>query len=151
MLSVQLTKFTDLGFRILMRLTVPDTGTVAPTTQVIADQVAVSYTHATKVVTRLRDLGVVEARRGRNGGLSITDLGRTVSVGWLARELEGGDEVIECDGTTPCPLRADCRFRSILRTAQEAFFAALDPYTLADLTHSPTAEVLLSLTTRPRE
>jgi Rrf2 family nitric oxide-sensitive transcriptional repressor len=147
---VQLTKFTDLGFRVLMRLAVPETGSAVLTTQAIADQTAVRYTHATKVVTRLQVLGVVETRRGRNGGLSITRLGREASIGWLARKLEGSDEVIECEGTNPCPLRDDCRFRSILRVAQEAFFAALDPYTVEDLTRSPTAGVLLSLTARPR-
>lgn len=146
---MQLTRFTDLGLRILMRLAVAEHP--GATTHSIAHQLAVSYTHATKVVARLQTLGVIETRRGRNGGLNITDLGREVSVGWLARRLEGAEEVIECGGSTPCPLRGACHLRVLLRDAQEAFFAALDPYTLTDLTQSPTAGVLLSLTARPQE
>lgn len=147
---MQLTKFTDLGLRVLMRLAVPDTGSTALTTHEVARQVEVSYAHTTKVVTRLQELGVVETRRGRGGGLTITTRGREVSIGWLARKLEGSDEVIDCDGTTPCPLRDACRLRSLLRDAQEAFFTVLDPYTVADLTHPPTAGVLLTLSARPQ-
>ena len=147
---MELTKFTDLGLRILMRVVVLDDGATL-TTRAVAEQVAVSYTHATKVVARLEALGVVETRRGRNGGLAITEQGRRVSVGWLVRQLEGVDEVIACEGMNPCPLRGACRLRSVLRDAQEAFFAVLDEYTVGDLTPSATASVLLTLGTRPQE
>lgn len=82
-------------------------------------------------------------------GLSITEHGRNVSIGRLVRELEGTSEVIECEGTNPCPLRHACRLRALLRDAQEAFFAELDPFTVTDLTQPPTAGVLLSLSDRP--
>lgn len=144
---MQLTRFTDLGLRILMRLAVPEDGSGA-TTQVVADQMAVKYTHAAKVVARLQTLGVVDTRRGRHGGLSITEHGRSVSIGRLVRELEGSSEVIECEGANPCPLRNACRLRGVLRDAQEAFFSELDPYTVSDLTQAPTAGVLLSLSDR---
>ncbi|TWG92633.1 BadM/Rrf2 family transcriptional regulator [Nocardioides sp. J9] len=145
---MELTKFTDLGLRVMMRLAVLEED--APmTTQVVAQQLNVSYAHAAKVVARLQSLGVVETRRGRAGGLRITAAGRTMSVGRLIRELEGVDEVIECEGDHPCPLRQACRLRGLLRQAQEAFFATLDPWTLEDLTASPTGPVLLSLSARP--
>jgi len=147
---VHLTRFTDLGLRILMRLAVP-AGDGPLTTQAVADQVAVKHSHAAKVVARLGELGVVETRRGRNGGLAITELGRTVSVGWVARRLEGPDEVIECEGDNPCPLRNACRLRSVLRDAQEAFFGELDKFTVDDLTFARTGQVLLTLGTGPTD
>ena len=146
---MHLTRFTDLGLRILMRLAVPAADGSAPTTQWVADQMAVKYTHAAKVVARLRNLGVVETRRGRQGGLSITEHGRTLSVGRLVRELEGTSEVIECEGANPCPLRTACRLRKVLRDAQEAFFRELDPFTMTDLTGSRTGDVLLAMSGRP--
>lgn len=142
---MQLTQFTDLGLRIVMRLSVVDPDETASTQQV-AEQMAVSYTHATKVVTRLAELGVVHARRGRSGGLTLTDAGRTVSVGWLVRRLEGTGEVVTCEGPTPCPLRTACRLRHLLRDAQEAFFRSLDDHTVASLAEPPTGPVLLTLT-----
>lgn len=145
---MQLTRFTDLGLRILMRLAVLEEGGTT-TTQAVAEQMAGSYAHTAKVVTRLQQLGLVETRRGRTGGLAITDAGRATSVGALARELEGHHEVIECEGDNPCPLAGACRLRGLLRQAQEAFFATLDPVTLADVTASPTGAVLLGLPAPP--
>lgn len=148
---MQLTKFTDLALRIVMRLAVDDAeSSPTVTTRVVADQLEVKYTHATKVVAALQKLGVVDTRRGRAGGLWLTAGGSALSVGRLVRELEGGREVVECEGANPCPLRGGCRLRSALRDAQEAFFAALDPLTVADLTASPT-RLLLTMTARPTQ
>ncbi|MEU2253673.1 Rrf2 family transcriptional regulator [Nocardia xishanensis] len=141
---MQLTRFTDLGLRVVMRLAVAEEG-VRPGSREIAEELSVSYTHAAKVITRLGELGVVDARRGRSGGLAITELGRTATVGWLARRLEGEAEVVECDGAIPCPLRSGCRLRSALRRAQQAFFESLDTLTIEDLTRNPTGTVLLAL------
>lgn len=141
---MRLTKFTDLSLRAVMRLAVAD-GPEAPTTREMAGSLGVPYTHLAKVVTRLQHLGVVEARRGRGGGLRLTALGGAASVGWLVRELEGEGEVVDCDGDPPCPLRAACRLRGALRRAQRAFYESLDPLTVQDLVASPTGPVLLSL------
>ena len=151
---MQLTGFTDLALRILMRLAVlGEDGTA--TTGALAEQLNVSYAHATKVVTALSGLGVVDARRGRNGGLRLADDARAISIGSVVRRLEGGPEqgreVVECEGANPCPLRSGCRLRGALRVAQEAFFAALDPLTVADVSAAPTQSLLLSLGPRPQD
>ncbi|MEV6330018.1 Rrf2 family transcriptional regulator [Streptomyces sp. NPDC051909] len=145
---MRLTRFTDLALRAVMRLAVTGQDET-PTTREVADSMAVPYAHMAKVVTRLQHLGVVEARRGRGGGLALTELGRRSSVGWLTRTLEGDDEVVACEGDTPCPLRTACRLRGVLRQAQEAFYRTLDPLTVADLVESPTGPVLLTLSPRP--
>lgn len=145
---MRLTKFTDLALRAVMRLAVTGPNE-SPTTREVADSMAVPYAHMAKVVTRLQHLGVIEARRGRGGGLALTELGRQSSVGWLTRTLEGDDEVVACEGDPPCPLRTACRLRGVLRQAQEAFYRTLDPLTVADLVESPTGPVLLTLSTRP--
>ena len=146
---MRLTKFTDLALRSVMRLAVVRDGDDPLTTREVAEVMSVPYTHAAKAITRLQHLGVVEARRGRGGGLALTGLGRRASVGWLVRELEGDGEVVACEDDPPCPLRAACRLRGALRNAQEAFYAALDPLTVADLVASPTGPVLIGLGDRP--
>ncbi|KWT60683.1 RrF2 family transcriptional regulator [Streptomyces sp. NRRL F-5755] len=146
---MRLTKSTDIALRIAMRLAVLGDREDAPTTREVAGAVQVPYTHAAKVVSRLQHLGVVEARRGRNGGLSLTAAGRTGSLGRLVRELEGVGDVVGCEDDPPCPLRAACRLRGALRAAQEAFFAALDPLSIEDLVDTPTGPLLLSLSPRP--
>lgn len=111
----------------------------------LAESLAVPRHHLAKVVQRLQHLGLLETVRGRSGGVRIAATARTASVGGLVRELEGGTEVVDCDGDPACPLNQGCRLRGALRRAQEAFYVALDPITVGDLTAPPTRQVLLSL------
>ena len=64
---MRLTKFTDAGLRAVMYLAVADEG-VSLTTREVAETVGITYSHMAKVISRLRHLDVVEARRGRSGG-----------------------------------------------------------------------------------
>jgi Rrf2 family nitric oxide-sensitive transcriptional repressor len=145
--GMRLLRSTDLALRVLMRLAVADGST--PTTREVAADMDVPYTHAAKVVAELQHLGLLAARRGRGGGLGLTEAGRTASVGAIVRTFEGDGDVVDCEGTTPCPLRAGCRLRSALRRAQEAFFASLDPLTVADVVAAPTGPLLLGISGRP--
>ncbi|MFF9812573.1 RrF2 family transcriptional regulator [Streptomyces sp. NPDC014006] len=144
---MRLLRSTDLALRVLMRLAVAGTST-PPTRQVAADM-DVPYTHAAKVVAELQHLGLVDARRGRGGGLSLTEKGRTASVGAVVRTFEGDGDVVDCEGSAPCPLNSGCRLRGALRRAQEAFFAALDPVSVADIVADPTGPLLLGITRAP--
>lgn len=128
-----------------MRLAVLDEQS-APTTREVAKAVGVPYSHAAKVVTRLNHLGVLDAQRGRGGGLTLVPSARTDSVGRLVRELEGMGDIVGCDEQPPCPLRSACRLRTALRQAQEAFCASLDPITIEDLVAAPADRMLLALT-----
>ncbi|WP_406244684.1 RrF2 family transcriptional regulator [Streptomyces anulatus] len=145
---MRLTRFTDVALRVLMRLAVAE-DREPPTTREVAATMRVPYTHTAKVVARLQHLGLLDARRGRGGGLALTPAGRSASIGSLVRELEGPEEVVECEGDTPCPLRSACRLRGALREAQDAFYATLDPITVADLVASPTGPLLLGIGSRP--
>ncbi len=140
---MRLLRSTDMALRVLMRLAVA--GETSPTTREVAGDMGVPYTHAAKVVAELQHRGLVEPRRGRGGGLSLTEAGRGASVGRIVRALEGEGDVADCEGATPCPLNADCRLRGALRRAQEAFYATLDPLTVADMVAAPTGPLLLGL------
>ncbi|MFF3331232.1 RrF2 family transcriptional regulator [Streptomyces sp. NPDC002888] len=144
---MRLLRSTDLALRVLMRLAVA--GGATPTTRDVAADMEVPYTHLAKVVAELQHLGLVDARRGRGGGLSLTERGRTASVGAVVRSFEGTGDVVDCEGPVPCPLNSACRLRGALRRAQEAFFASLDPLTVADVVAEPTGPLLLEITRAP--
>jgi Rrf2 family nitric oxide-sensitive transcriptional repressor len=144
---MRLLRSTDLALRLLMRLAVADGS--SPTTREVSADMDVPYTHAAKVVAELQHLGLVDARRGRGGGLTLTERGRTASVGALVRAFEGDGDVVDCEGATPCPLNSGCRLRGALRRAQEAFFAALDPVTVSDIVAEPTGALLLGISKGP--
>ncbi|GAA3194101.1 Rrf2 family transcriptional regulator [Actinocorallia longicatena] len=142
---MRLTRFTDLALRVAMRLAVLDGTQEQPTARQVAADVAAPFTHVAKVVSRLRHAGVVEARRGRGGGLALAPGAGEISVGWLVRELEGIGDVVGCEEEPACPLRGECRLRGELRKAQEAFYATLDPVTIGDLVEGPQGPVLVRL------
>ncbi|WP_217211707.1 Rrf2 family transcriptional regulator [Streptomyces sp. AC550_RSS872] len=144
---MRLLRSTDLALRLLMRLAV--LGDATPTTREVAADMEVPYTHAAKVVAELQHMGLVDARRGRGGGLSLSDRGRTASVGAIVRAFEGDGDVVECEGDHPCPLHSGCRLRGALRRAQEAFYASLDPLTVTDVTADPTGPLLLEIGRTP--
>lgn len=143
--SVNISRLSDLAMRTLMLLAVGDREGDRMTAALIATSVNASVSHVAKIVSRLVELGAIESRRGRGGGLRITEHGRHMSVGRLLRDLEGPGEVVECEGSQPCPLAGNCRLRRAFADAREAFFVTLDPLTVTDIVHSPTQQILLTL------
>ncbi|MCV7356894.1 RrF2 family transcriptional regulator [Mycolicibacterium fluoranthenivorans] len=134
---MHLTRFTDLGLRTMMLLAAAETDGRRITTRTIANGADASENHIAKAVSRLVELGMVNARRGRVGGLELAEAGRHASLGWLVRRLEGDAEVIDCaGGAHPCPLIPACRLRRVLAEAKEAFYRQLDGYTIDDLSGS---------------
>lgn len=108
---MRLAKFTDVALRTLMCLAMAKEELL--TTRQVAEVVDVPYTHVAKAVARLQHLGLVEARRGRGGGLALTSAGRVASIGGLVRELEGTGDVVECEGSSRARWRVpvDCGAR----------------------------------------
>lgn len=140
---MQLTRFTDLGLRAMMLLAAGESREQRITTRGIAVAAGASENHIAKAVSRLAELGLVHTRRGRGGGLQLTDAGRRVSVGRLVRQLERDREVIDCDGDSPCPLLPACRLRRAMAAAKEAFYAELDRHTITELAGSSPLPVVL--------
>lgn len=139
---MQLSRFTDLGLRSLMRLAVSSDAEERVTVKLIARQVNASENYVAKAVSRLAELGYVESQRGRTGGIFLTEAGKKTTIGTIVRQLECDNEVIECSGDNPCPLANACRLRGVLATAQNAFYAELDRYVLSDLVDQRTVELL---------
>ena len=146
--GMRLTAFTDVSLRLVMRLAAAEEGERL-TTRAASGMLSVPYTHMAKAVARLSDLGIVEARRGRGGGLLLTEAGRASSVGAIVRELEGDGDLAGCEDDPPCPLREACRLRGALAQAREAFYASLDQVTVASLVASPTRQTLTLLREPP--
>ncbi|MYE60465.1 MAG: Rrf2 family transcriptional regulator [Alphaproteobacteria bacterium] len=103
----------------------------------IADRYGISRSHLTKVVWELGRAGHVETVRGRRGGIALARPAESISLGVVMRPIERAIPLAECfpAGAGACRIASCCRYRSILAEAEEAFFAALDRYTVQDLAH----------------
>ena len=127
---MQLTLFSDLSLRVITLMAMGELGRKYTAAEV-AESLNASRAHVSKVVSRLVELGFLDAVKGRNGGIYLRDSATEKSVGKLLRTLEN-NEVVDCVGTD-CPLLPTCLLRDKLAAAQEAFFASLDSVLIADL------------------
>ncbi len=140
---MHLTQFSDYGLRLALYLA------CHPDRVVSVDEVSraygVSRHHLVKVVQTLTDLGVVEAQRGRGGGMRLAKRPSEINVGWLIRQTEPHMNLVECFDleTNTCPIAPACGLKGALVRAQQAFLGVLDRYTLEDF--RPHREQLVRL------
>ncbi|MCU0885198.1 MAG: Rrf2 family transcriptional regulator [Beijerinckiaceae bacterium] len=134
---MRLTRFTDFGLRVLMRLA------GAPgqsfTVEAMATEFRISREHLTKVVRELARAGFVQTQRGAAGGFRLAMEPAAIRIGAVTRALEARHALVECFQPTgsDCTLLPRCRLKARLASAREAFFADLDRSTLADCLYSP--------------
>lgn len=129
---MQLDKFTDFGLRILVTLAARAPDRIS--TSSIAKTFDLSEHHLAKVASELAREGFVTSERGRNGGLTLAHPADQINIGAVVRMLQRDKAVVSCFGPDKsCLILPACGLRTPLAEAQEAFFAALDRYTLADV------------------
>lgn len=130
---MRLTSYTDYTLRTLMYLGVNRDRLV--TIQDIADLHAISKNHLMKVVYQLGLTGIVETVRGRNGGLRLKREPADINIGALVRVTESDFFMAECFDRTnnQCSLSANCKLKSTLGEATQAYLSVLDKVTLASL------------------
>lgn len=136
---MMLTSRTEYALRLLMLLALQaGDGAPVPVPEA-ARRLGLSAHHLAKVAQDLRALDLVEATRGRSGGLRLAASARTRTLGTIVRELEPLS-LAECfdPSSNTCVLMPACRLAGILKEAGQAFFDALDAYTLDDLVMRPS-------------
>ena len=127
---MHLTQFTDYALRSALYLA------CHPDRLVSVDEVGRAYGisrhHLVKVVQTLVELGVVEAQRGRGGGMRLAMRPSEINVGWLVRKTEPHLNLVECfdPETNTCPIAPACGLKGTLQRAQRAFLEVLDEYSL---------------------
>ncbi|MDP5009188.1 MAG: BadM/Rrf2 family transcriptional regulator, partial [Glaciimonas sp.] len=62
----------------------------------------------------------------------------------VLREMEGEAELADCDGQS-CRLRQNCKLRHALRIGLNAFYDAMDAYTLLDITSGSTGDQIVRM------
>lgn len=129
---MRLTTFTDYSLRVLIYLAVSEGG--QPTIREIAQRYNISRNHLMKVVQELSQKGYLIASRGKHGGLRLGLPATEIKIGMLVRDMESDFALAECLGdNSHCVLTPACKLRSIFTEALDAFFVALDAYTLEDI------------------
>ena len=142
---MQITRFTDLGLRVLMYLAArPE---AMATIHEIAQQFDISRNHLVKVVHRLGQLQLIATTRGKGGGMALARAPGEYRLGDVLRQLEDNPTLIDC-ASPPCVIRPGCQLKAALDDALQAFFSRLDQYTLEDVLRPPTGASLITLRER---
>ncbi|RKO24474.1 Rrf2 family transcriptional regulator [Pseudarthrobacter phenanthrenivorans] len=147
---MKINAFADVSLRALMVLAAAPEGALL-TTQNIADSVGTPYNHVSKAMAKLRSLGLIDVVRGRTGGSSLSHAGRNATVGQVLRQLDTRTDAADCVAPGGnCPLINECKLRSALARAREAFYRELDSVVIADLPgSSQMAPVFTMIGLRP--
>ncbi|ADX71929.1 Rrf2 family transcriptional regulator [Pseudarthrobacter phenanthrenivorans] len=147
---MKINAFADVSLRALMVLAAAPEGALL-TTQNIADSVGTPYNHVSKAMAKLRSLGLIDVVRGRTGGSSLSHAGRYATVGQVLRQLDTRTDAADCVAPGGnCPLINECKLRSALARAREAFYRELDSVVIADLPgSSQMAPVFTMIGLRP--
>jgi Rrf2 family nitric oxide-sensitive transcriptional repressor len=124
---------TDYALRILMALS---SFGEQMSVDDIARRYGISRNHLAKVAHRLQALELVQATRGRGGGLRLAKPAEAINVGAVVRAMESLDGFVECmqAKTNGCPVVGACGLQGALSRALADFLRCLDQYQLSDLT-----------------
>lgn len=140
---MQLTKFTDLGLRVLMYVSQYERDKPITISE-IATQFNIPRNHLIKVVTFLNKTGWIQTSRGPNGGLRLGIDPASLRLGKAIRVLEGSTALVNCEEPS-CPLNGLCGLRHALDQGLNSFYEFMDSYSLQDVISSPTANVIIRL------
>ncbi len=149
--QMRLTTFSDYSLRVLMYLGVyPER---LATTGEMAQACGISENHLKKVVYDLAPRGYIETTRGKGGGMRLARSLEKIDIGEVVRESEENVKLVECFDAAASDWRIEPAYviKGILSGEVDAFFAVLEPYTLADLlvTKPKLAKMLVKGARRP--
>lgn len=128
---MKLTLYTRYSLRVLIYLAARP-GSLVPISE-IARSDGIPHNHLAKIVQDLRKAGLLDAVRGRAGGIRLARPAKDIGVGYIVRYAEKGHG----PGERGCRTRSACSLDGVMDEAWQAFMESLDRYTLADLVEAP--------------
>ncbi len=106
----------------------------------IAQAQAIPQRFLEAILTQVKQAGIVESRRGKQGGYLLARPPSTITVGHIIRVIEGDMGPVECltasganGNGKPCPLYGSCAFSELWGRARDAMSEVYDGTTFQDL------------------
>lgn len=95
-----------------------------------------------QLIAPLRRAGLVESRRGAQGGYQLARPPAEIRVGDIYRIMEGPVAPMDCvsedETDQTCPLIPNCETRPVWLAVRDSIVGAIDSITLADLVRDST-------------
>ncbi|MEF8787510.1 MAG: Rrf2 family transcriptional regulator [Planctomycetota bacterium] len=130
---MKLSTRTKYGTRALVELALAEGDEVVSTRQV-ADEQDISFKYLEQIMSALRAGGLVNSRRGQNGGYTLSRRPEQINLLQVYRVLEGSTAPADCvDDPEDCPMGAECAPRETWVEIAESVREVLENTTLRDL------------------
>jgi Rrf2 family iron-sulfur cluster assembly transcriptional regulator len=98
------------------------------------DQLGIPHQYLRQIMTTLTKGGLVQSRRGRNGGFSIGKKLKKITVADIIETMEGLDSFDRCIlGFTDCPFDQQCAMHEMWADTRNHILNVLNNTSLADL------------------
>ena len=134
---MRLTKSTSHAIRILIDCARANDGLIKVAS--LSARLEITPQNVFKIVNLLARTGLIEAMRGRNGGVRLARPAAAIRIGDVVRTTEVTHVEIE-DGTAGRRRKRGHGVNRILDDALGAFIEVLDKHTLADMAAGQPAE-----------
>lgn len=128
---MQIKKYTDYGLRVLMYLALQNPGTRS-TIKDICSAYDIPKNHVNKIIHHLGKAGLIDTKRGKNGGFALARAPQEIRLDKVIREMEGDTPWVNCR-TPYCKIVPVCTLKDILAQGKTKFYDYLSEYTLASL------------------
>lgn len=103
----------------------------------VARESSVPYAYLEQLIVPLRRAGLVESKRGAQGGYVLSRSPEQMRIGEIYRVMEGPVAPMECvsedESEQTCPLIDNCETRPVWLKVRDSIVDAIDSMTLADL------------------
>jgi len=136
---MHLSKKAEYALRALINLGIAsDMGRSALPGAELAEANRLPLKFVERILQELRDAGLVETHRGKNGGYSLTQQGVNTKMGDIVRLMDGRLAPICCASEfayqkCSCPDEDHCGLRMVMIDVRNAIANILDRYTLAQV------------------
>ncbi len=130
---MKLKKATDYAFLILAYL-----GRIPPGEKTSNKEVAkacnVPESFLANIVHNLSKSGIIDARKGMNGGISLARKSSEITLREVIEAIEGSVGLVDCQkGDTVCKIESTCSVKQFWNLQHEKILTTFNDTTLADL------------------
>jgi Rrf2 family transcriptional regulator, cysteine metabolism repressor len=138
---LRFTKRADYGLMAIHYIAVhEDLGAVSA--KRIADEFHIPAELLAKILQRLAKKKLITSQNGPKGGYVLARRPMEISVGDVARTLEGPVNIVSClEESSDCPQMAHCNLRRPVQKIQAAITQVLDTMSLSELTGDDVPEL----------
>ena len=129
---MQLSKFTDYSFRILIYL--GHNQNKLFTVDELSSTLNLSTHHLKKIIYKLAKNGYILSSKGRNGGIKLVMDPKDINLGMLIEITEENLNLVECfSNNNECSIDKTCKLKPIINNALNIFKSEFYKYTLYDI------------------